>query len=142
METLPEAPCGLLCEICYLFRAGTDEAVRSRVAQEFTIPMEKASCPGCRAIEGFCPVIDGQCATFRCAREKRVVFCSECMDFPCRKLMPCADRASQLPQNIKVFSLTLRKNAGEEEWRKIILEVYRLYFRGKMVIGSGPVPGE
>ncbi len=142
MDQIPKPPCGLLCEICSLYRAGTDEALRVRVAQDFRIPRENASCPGCRVTEGFCPVIDGQCATFRCAGERGVAFCSECVNFPCRKLMPCADRASELPQNIKVFSLSLRKNRGDEEWRKEILHVYRLYFKGKMVIGNGPVPGE
>jgi len=53
--------------------------------------------------------------------------------------MPCADQASELPQNIKIFSLTLRKNRGAEEWNKSIMDVYTRYFKGIMVIGHGPV---
>lgn len=52
--------------------------------------------------------------------------------------MPCADRATELPQNIKVFSLALRKEKGDEEWRRTIMELYSLYFKGMMVIGRGP----
>jgi len=52
--------------------------------------------------------------------------------------MPCADRGAELPQNIKVFSLALRKTQGDGEWRRSIMELYSLCFKGKMVIGHGP----
>jgi len=138
MNDLLEAPCGLHCGVCFLYRARSDEAIRSLVAEKFGIPAEKAACPGCREVSGFCPVIGGQCATFVCARENGVAFCSECTRFPCRKLMPCADQASELPQNIKVFSLALRKARGDEEWKTSIREMYIRYFKGKMIIGEGP----
>jgi hypothetical protein len=54
--------------------------------------------------------------------------------------MPCSDRADKLPQNIKIFSLTLRKTKGAYEWEKTIKDVYNRYFHGKMVIGHGPQP--
>lgn len=139
MNHLLEAPCGLHCGVCFLYRARSDEALRSMVADKFGIPAEKAACPGCRGVTGFCPVIGGQCATYACAQEKGVPFCSECTLFPCPKLMPCADQASTLPQNLKVFSLALRKARGDEEWRRSIMDAYRLYFKGEMVIGHGPV---
>jgi hypothetical protein len=142
MDHQLEASCGLHCGVCFLFRAGSDEALRSMVAEKFGLPPEKATCPGCRSVDGFCPVIGGQCATYVCAQENGVAFCSECRQFPCRKLMPCADRGAELPQNIKVFSLAVRKVKGEEEWRGSIMELYSLYFKGKMVIGHGPVPEE
>ena len=133
-----EAPCGLHCGICYLYRAQKEKALRSAIAKKFNLPEHKTSCPGCRAVEGFCPVIGEQCATYACTKKQGVTFCSECVSFPCRKLMPCADGASDLPQNIKVFSLALRKSMGGEEWRKSIMEVYKLYFTGEMIIGQGP----
>jgi hypothetical protein len=110
------------------------------ISEKFNLPMEKVVCPGCRAVSGFCPVINEQCATYLCAKDKSVAFCSECREFPCRKLMPCADQASALPQNIKIFSLTMRKNRGAGEWERSIMDVYNLYFKGKMIIGRGPVP--
>lgn len=140
MDHQLEAPCGIHCGVCFLYRAESDEALRSLVTKTFNLPAEKATCPGCRTVNGFCPVINEQCATYVCTEEKGVAFCSECKEFPCRKLMPCADRSLELPQNIKVFSLAMRKHRGDEEWRKSILEVYNLYFRGEMIIGRGPVP--
>jgi hypothetical protein len=142
MDRQLEAPCGLYCGVCFLYRAGSDEALRSQVSEKFHLPTERAVCPGCRATRGFCPVISGQCATYSCAEEKGIASCSECTGFPCPKLMPCADRAGELPQNIKVFSLALKKARGDEEWKKSIMELYVLYFRGEMVIGDGPVPKE
>jgi hypothetical protein len=138
-DNLLEAPCGLHCGICYLYRAKDDKALRSLVSKKFNLPENKTACPGCRAVEGVCPVIGDPCATYVCTKEKGIMFCSECQEFPCRKLMPCADGASDLPQNIKVFSLALRKYKGEEEWKKSIMEAYKLYFTGEMIIGQGPV---
>ena len=39
---------------------------------------------------------------------------------------------------MKVYSLSLRKAKGTDEWRKAIEEVYDLYYQGKMVVGRGP----
>ena len=139
MQNLLEAPCGIHCGMCVLNQAGSDEELRTLVSEKLHLPKDKVVCSGCRAINGFCPVNHEQCATWLCAKEKGVAFCSECTEFPCRKLMPCADRASELPQNIKVFSLTLRKTKGDEEWRRSIEEVYGLYFKGALVLGHGPV---
>jgi hypothetical protein len=138
MYSILAAPCGIHCGICLLFRAVQDARLRERISEKLHIPLEKCTCPGCRAISGFCPVIHKQCATWICAKEKGVTFCSECAEFPCRKLMPYADRAAELPQNIKIFSLSLRKARGNDAWEKSIHDIYGLYFFGEMVIGGGP----
>jgi hypothetical protein len=105
------------------------------------MPAGKGCCPGCRAVEGHCPVIiNEQCATWLCSKEKGMEFCSECIDFPCAKLMPCSDRADKLPHNIKAYSLALRKARGAHEWENLIRKAYDLYSRGQMVIGQGPRP--
>ena len=44
------------------------------------------------------------------------------------KLMPSSDRADKLPQNIKIYSLALRKAKGAHEWEKAIKDVYDRYF--------------
>ncbi len=134
------APCGIDCSLCQLYKALTDENLRALIIERLKMPAEKATCTGCRSIDGFCPVIGEQCATYVCATKKGVDFCSDCDDFPCQKLMPCSDRADKLPHNIKVYSLTLRKHQGEKEWKKAIPEIYKLYYCGRMVIGRGPQP--
>ena len=135
-----EAPCGLHCGMCALNRAITDEQLNKQLSERLNLPLEKAACPSCRAIDGYCPVIGEQCATWICSKEKGVAFCSECADFPCIKLMPCADRAAKLPHNIKVYSLALRKQRGAQEWNNAIKDLYELYYKGQMIIGRGPMP--
>jgi hypothetical protein len=132
------APCGIDCSQCKLYQALSDENLRQLIIQKMKMPPEKATCTGCRSIEGHCPVIGEQCATYVCAIEKGVDYCCDCADFPCQKLMPCAERADKLPHNIKIFSLTLRKQKGETEWKKAIAGIYKLYYSGQMVIGHGP----
>ena len=136
------APCGIHCGLCPLNRALSDEKLRNTLAQRMNVPPEKATCQGCRAIDGHCPVIGEQCATFICAVEKGIDFCCDCSEFPCSKLMPCSDRAKTIPHNIKVYSLSLRKHKGEKAWNEMIGQIYSLYYRGQMKIGRGPVPRE
>lgn len=133
-----EAPCGIHCGLCPMHLAATDEKLRALIAERRKMPPEKVPCAGCRAIDGYCPVIGEQCATWVCSKEKGIEFCCECPDFPCIKLMPCSDRASVLPHNIKIYSLALRKSKGAHEWEKAIKEAYDLYYKGEMVIGRGP----
>ena len=133
-----EAPCGIHCGLCPLNQAITDTEMREKLSAWLNLPTEKVTCTGCRSIDGYCPVTGEQCVTWVCVRGKGVEFCSECDQFPCVKLMPCSDRADKLPQNIKIFSLTLRKSKGAYEWAKAIKDVYERYFHGKMVIGHGP----
>ena len=134
------APCGIDCAMCQLYKALTDDNLRQTIIERLKLPPEKATCTGCRSIDGHCPVIGEQCATYVCATERVHDFCSDCADFPCRKLMPCSDRADKLPHNIKIYSLTLRKEKGEAEWKKAIPGIYKLYYSGQMVIGHGPQP--
>lgn len=135
-----EAPCGLHCGMCALNRAITDEKLRNLLVERLNLPSEKVTCTGCRSIDGNCPVIQEKCATYACSVEKGLAFCSECAEFPCIKLMPCADRASNIPHNIKVYSLALRKQRGEQEWNNAIKDLYELYYKGQMIIGRGPMP--
>ncbi len=128
-----EAPCGIHCGLCRLNQALHNEAVRQAIEK-----VNLSTCEGCRAVDGHCPVIAEQCATWVCAQNKGVDFCCECAEFPCDKLAPSSDRADKLPHNIKVYSLTLRKAVGAHEWSKRIGRIYDLYYKGKMAIGRGP----
>lgn len=131
------APCGLDCGICELYLSGKDEKLKQYLISS-GIQGEALPCAGCRNIDGQCPVIQGQCATFECAREKNVSFCSECRDFPCSKLAPAADRADILPHNTKVYNLCVVKKDGLDSFINKSLDIKLNYYKGKMKIGNGP----
>ncbi len=131
------APCGLDCSICGLYLSRNDEQLMDDLISK-GIPKEVLPCDGCRAVEGGCPVIHGKCATFECANENRILFCSECNDFPCMKLAPAADKAEVLPHNTKLYNLCVIQRHGVEELIERVLEIKQSYFRGRMEIGEGP----
>lgn len=145
-ENILVAPCGLSCGHCRLHLAKDDPAIMewlvSRGFNKNSFP-----CPGCRALEGkvacaketFESVkVDGRCATYACVVEHGVEFCFECPEFPCIQLQPCADKANELPHNMKVFYLCYIKYQGLTEFLKKYPELGAKYYFGKMVIGKGP----
>jgi len=140
------APCGLSCGHCLLYLAKDDPDIKemlvSRGFNRNSIP-----CPGCRTLEGkvACakesfdfPKVDGRCATYTCVVEHGVEFCFECQEFPCVKLQPCADKANELPHNMKVFNLCCIEHQGLTEWLKKYPEIMPRYHFGKIAIGKGP----
>lgn len=125
------APCGLPCFTCYLFLANDDIQMRRLVSQELGLPMELASCPGCRALEGKPAHLPMSCRVFPCAAAKQVHLCSDCNDFPCDNLQPYADQA-KMWHNTKVFNLCLIKKMGLSGWAgKKAREVVEAYSFGK-----------
>lgn len=126
------APCGLPCFNCVVHLASEDEEIRKRVAKQFGVPEEQVKCDGCRAVEGWCPVMSEQCKGYLCSKKKGVKFCYECPDFPCDYLQPYADKADSLPHNTKLFHLCLIKKMGLEYWATTkAKEVKEEYFYGK-----------
>jgi hypothetical protein len=74
------------------------------------------------------------CKVYKCIKEKGVSICSDCSDFPCDHLHPCADEASSRLHNTKVFNLCLIKKMGIEEWAKEkAKEVKETYLKGKYI---------
>ncbi|MFH1031904.1 MAG: DUF3795 domain-containing protein [Chloroflexota bacterium] len=72
------------------------------------------------------------CENDVCAVEnKRVKYCYECENFPCLKLAPCVDRASEIPHNTKIYNLLLLKKEGADALIKNDRNRRRQYFRGK-----------
>ena len=65
-------------------------------------------------------------------------FCYECPEFPCGMLNPAADRAGDLPHNIKVFNLCCIKEKGLATWLQKAPQIKQKYFSGKMALGKGP----
>ena len=126
------APCGLACFDCVVYLAGGDDALRNRVAGQFGIPPEQVGCPGCREVEGKCPVVPTKCTVYPCAETRGLRFCCDCRDFPCDSLHPYADQADKLPHNTKVFNLCLIKRMGLESWAKEkARSVKHVYFTGR-----------
>lgn len=133
-------PCGLYCGACPLYMASKDEKVAEAISQKFGIPIEAAQCVGCRPAKGTpTPCRGTKCATYSCAEEKGHFTCVECDDFPCSKLGPSADQADKIPHNTKLYNLLLIKKEGLQAWVDKAPALLNLYYKGKMVYGTGPV---
>ena len=126
------APCGLDCFNCHFYLASKDrEAMRTvkKLSEEFDIPVDIMLCNGCRNHSGQIPLqkqVFGdthRCAAYECSQGKGLRFCGDCDEFP------YADKATDLPHNIKVFNLCLIRKMGLEEWaRTKASEVRKTYF--------------
>jgi Protein of unknown function (DUF3795) len=137
------APCGLYCGGCPLYLASKDEKMAEAIAQKFSIPIEAASCIGCRPAQGTpTPCKGTKCATYSCAEAKGHFTCVECDDFPCTKLAPAADKAGVVPHNTKIYNLLLIKRDGLEAWIENVAALQNQYYRGTLVYGVGPVISE
>jgi len=132
------APCGLDCFNCHFYLAPRDKEAMNTVkklSEEFNIPFEIMLCNGCRNHNGQIPLqkhVFGdahRCAAYECSQGKGFRYCGDCDEFPCDNLHPYADKAGDLPHNIKVFNLCLIKKMGLEEWAKTkASEVRKIYF--------------
>jgi len=128
------APCGLDCFNCPVYLACEDEGLRTRISQNMGVPVEQASCRGCRNERGTIPFLgmSEPCSVYKCTEEKGIDFCCDCSDFPCDHLHPYADKASLLPHNTKVFNLCLIKKMGLEAWAENRAKsVKSKYFKGE-----------
>jgi hypothetical protein len=132
------APCGLDCFNCHFYLARRDKEAMNTVkklSEEYNIPFEIMLCNGCRNHNGQIPLqkhVFGdahRCAAYECSQGKGFKYCGDCDEFPCDNLHPYADKAGDLPHNIKVFNLCLIKKMGLEEWAKTkASEVRKIYF--------------
>jgi len=119
------APCGLDCFNCVFYLAPENPDAQAQIeqwSQEYDIPLEIMQCRGCRAHNGRIPLqmylfgASHRCAAYECAKGKGHHLCGDCNDFPCDHLHPYADKAGELPHNIKVFNLCLINKMGLEKW--------------------------
>lgn len=131
------SPCGLDCFNCPMYLASKDMELRTKIAENLSLSLEKAKCQGCRNAQG---TISFQgdtkpCAVFTCTNKKGIAFCYECSDFPCDNLHPYADQASIRQHNTKLFNLCLIKKMGLEQWAKDkAMNVKDTYFHGKLTV--------
>ncbi len=132
------APCGLDCFNCHFYLAHEKTEAKKTVealSARYGIPFDVMLCGGCRIHNGRIPLqkhVFGEshrCAAYECSQEKGLEFCSDCDRFPCDNLHPYADKAGDLPHNIKVFNLCLIKKMGLQKWADSkAAEVRRDYF--------------
>lgn len=132
------APCGLDCFNCHFYLARENREamdIVEKLSSQYSIPVETMLCKGCREHSGRIPLQqhvfgeDHRCAAFECSMEKGAVFCCDCNAFPCDNLHPYADKASDLPHNMKVFNLCLINKMGLEKWAESkAADVRQTYF--------------
>lgn len=129
------APCGLVCGDCPMHLAKDSPGLKISLSDRLGIPMDKVACDCCREEKGVigCNGKTAPCDVYSCSREKTVQFCCDCADFPCSRYQPYADRASEVPHNLKMFNLGLIKKLGVEEFAESHARQTReSYFKGKM----------
>ncbi len=133
------APCGIDCANCEVFADTITSEMVTRMAGALKLDPEKVACRGCRAEKG-CRLHYANCPTLDCVTAKGLGYCHECAEFPCSMLQPASDRADKLPHNLKVFNLCRIRLLGAEKWLAQEARVTReKYYKGKMIVGQGPV---
>ena len=133
------APCGLDCFQCEYFEKNISEETIKMLIKHLGMKRYEAPCKGCR-FENGCKYFDNKCENQECVKSKKLQFCFECKEFPCRILQPCSDGAEKYSHNMKVYNLCRMKSVGVKKWaEEESLQIRKSYFKGKFVIGSGPV---
>jgi hypothetical protein len=132
------SPCGVDCEDCIAHLAKENTPERTRLLGA-GFKAETLPCPGCRPLQGKCPVIGGSCETYACFEKKGITFCYECSQFPCDKLTPSADKAERALQNLKVFNLCCIQKQGLDAWKAKAKIAKQKYFTGTLIYGKGPI---
>ncbi len=132
--------CGYNCGICP-GQTNDKEARRKMVAgwkklygleiyTEENIPIAKP-CAGCKG-EG--DVADIQCQARGCAKEKKVVLCSDCDEFPCEKLRPLLSDRERLLINCR------GKNVTRDEYQMSAMQFESMPVHVKRMIETGKIP--
>ena len=137
-KKLLTAPCGLDCFNCNAYEGNVTEEYKKNASEFLKIPIEETSCKGCRDEKGKCKWANGQCDTWDCVQEKKVAYCHECTDFPCKLLKP-TKQGADYPHNMKVYNLCRMKFFGIDKWIEEASKIRKQYYEGKFVVGKGPV---
>ena len=113
--------CGLYCGTCpaYLAHQKNDVEQLERYSQLFGIPVEEIRCDGCLSDRVFAPCVNCRHGFRQCAREKGVMWCFQCGDFPCQRLMDF--RNVHIENGVShhanvVEDLQYMKEHGVEQW--------------------------
>ena len=132
------APCGIDCFNCDVYEGNITDVVRERIAATFKMAPEQVDCKGCRA-QGGCRLHWQKCDTLDCVKTRKVDFCFQCESFPCAMLTPASEDAQFYPHNLKLYNLCRMKLVGLDAWAAEAATNRKRYFKGKFVVGRGPV---
>lgn len=116
------AVCGLFCPACTVHIGTVEEPERLRkISKRFLRPVAELQCHGCRA-DRRCFYCRENCKMAKCAAEKGIDFCGECLEYPCAELRVFQ---SEAPHRIELWkSLERIAEAGYETWYAEMVEHY------------------
>jgi len=104
--------CGLYCGACP-FLQGTRESKLEQLVEETKMPVEDMRCGGCKS--AVTAVFCRDCEIKHCAEAKKLDFCGDCADYPCKTLTDF--RQDKYPHHSVVFTNLRRiKEAGTNVW--------------------------
>ncbi len=97
------AICGIDCYSCpaRLAFVNDDDALREKTAREWSsqfdadIKLEHVNCTGCTAEGVKFPHCEHGCTMRKCAMEKKLDHCGQCIEYPCEEL---ADFLTHVPE--------------------------------------------
>ncbi len=91
------------------------------MAQRIQRPLEEMQCNGCRS-EKRCYYCEIKCTMSKCAAKKRIEFCVECSEYPCKDLKAFQ---AEMPHRIELWKAQERiKKAGWAKWYVEMIEYY------------------
>ena len=113
--------CGLYCGTCpkYLAYHDQDKEELQKISQMDGVPIEEIRCDGCLSDHVYGRCIDCRHGFRRCAEEKKVNWCFQCSDFPCKRLenFSTIHVVSGICHHKKVIeNLQFIKDHGIEKW--------------------------
>ncbi len=111
----PDTYCGIYCGACSIAARGRTGRADAFAACLGGVPREELACGGCKSdtIYAGCSI----CSLRRCAREKNVAHCIDCVDYPCKSYSTWQTMAKFLPHTREAASsLEAMKLDGADRW--------------------------
>lgn len=131
------APCGLDCFNCDLYEKNLTTKMAAVIQTQRGVPKDAIPCKGCREQDGKHFHLPHGCSTLDCAKSRNVEFCCDCGEFPCERLAPLADAATNNPHNLKTYNLCRIKEYGIDRWIAEAGVNRKKYFEKKFSAGKG-----
>lgn len=107
--------CGVYCGACTTYRAYNDnDHALVKWAVKMGMPPDEIYCKGCLSdlVNEWC----ANCDFRKCAKERRITYCFECGDFPCKKSVNFSKTRPHRALGLK--NLKQLKEIGIKEWLK------------------------
>lgn len=116
------AVCGLFCPACHVYIGTKEDPERLKaLSLRSNRPLDELHCDGCRS-ERRCFYCKTKCFVSKCAATKKVDFCGECAEYPCKDLKAFQ---AEMPHRIELWKSHERiKDVGWEKWYAEMIEHY------------------